>query len=171
MGKIMLNLVKIYSSSVDSFKRRIVKFLLYGKNDVRESIFISPYGVDSNPIKDMIALYGSTDEKGSSVIIGYINKNSIAGPGELRLFSTDGSGLEKSYAWLKADGSVEINGSTDNFVRYTALDSNLQLQVTAINAELVKIAAGIVAGGGAYTPTFISLDISGSKINTVKTSL
>lgn len=167
----MLNLVKVYSSSVDSFKRRIVKFLLYGKNDVRESIYVSPYGIDSNPIQDMIALYGSTDEKGSSVIIGYINKNSIAGTGELRLFSTDANGVEKSYTWLKADGSVEINGSTDNFVRYTALDSNLQSQVTKINAELVKIAAGIVAGGGAYTPTFITLDISGSKVDSVKTAI
>jgi hypothetical protein len=49
-----------------------------GKSDVRECIEVSPYGIDSNPIKDMIALYGPTGENGKDVIIGYLNKNRTA---------------------------------------------------------------------------------------------
>jgi hypothetical protein len=66
-----MNLIKIYSSTVDNLQRRVVKFLRFGKDDVRTSFQTGPYGIDHNPIKDMLAVYGETTKNGDTVIIGY----------------------------------------------------------------------------------------------------
>lgn len=163
-------LVKIISSEKDKLKRLIVKHLGFGKNDVKTSISSAPYGVDSNPIKDMIAIYMETEEKGRTVLVGYINKNSIALPGELRLYATDSNGVEKSYVWLKNDGKVRLNGDADNLVRHAALNTALQAEVNKINIELAKIATGLAGVGGVYTVAPITLDITGAKVDNLRSS-
>lgn len=170
MGAMKATLVKIISSEFDKAKRLIVKHLGFGKSDVKTSISSAPYGVDANPIKDMIGIYMETEEKGRTVLVGYMNKNSLAAPGEVRFFSTDASGTLKSFVWLKNDGTVHLNGDTDNLVKHSALNTALQAQVNLINVELGKIATGIAAGGGAYTPAPISLNISTAKVNNAKCS-
>ena len=62
---------------------------------MQTSIEAMPYGVDSNPIKDMVAVYSETTGKGETVIIGYLNKNLKAEVGEFRTFSTDSNGGRK----------------------------------------------------------------------------
>lgn len=165
----MITLTKIVSTSIDNINRRIVKFLRFGKSDVQTSFESMPYGIDSNPVKDLIAIYAPTSEKGKTVIIGYINKNQLADVGEIRLFSTDTDGAEKFYVFLKNDGTIEIGGTVDNAVRYQKLDDGLQNFKTQIQTELGKIQTGIIAGGGAYTPATLSLNISNAKIDEVKT--
>ena len=59
-----MNLVKVISSEIDNTKRRIVKFLRYGKSDVQTSFEAMPFGIDSSPTKDMIAIYAPTGENG-----------------------------------------------------------------------------------------------------------
>lgn len=177
-----MNLVTIISSSFDSFNRLKVKFLRMGKSDVRECLEVSPYGIDSNPIKDMIALYGPTGENGKDTIIGYLNKNRIAEPGESRIFSTDAEGVLQTYILLKnADGIMEIGGNTDFMVRYSELasafnelKSDHNSLVTAFNAHMHP-----TAGSGPPSPptpipssipaTPSSADISGAKIEEIKT--
>jgi hypothetical protein len=164
----MMYITKVISSKIEKAKR-IIKFIRLGKDDVQTSMEIGPYGIDSNPIKDMQAIYGETSIKGETVIIGYINKNQMAQPGELRLYSTDANGQEKFVVWLKNDGlngSLQLGGVADNLVRYNALDAGLQAYVLLINAELAKIAT---ATAGAYVPAFPPLNISASKINEIKT--
>ena len=156
----MLNAVKIISSEIDSKVRRVIKFLRLGKYDVQTSFQVAPYGVDSNPIKDMVAIYGPTGEKGKTVIIGYINKNQVAAPGEYRTFSTDADGELKFYIHQKANGTCEIGGSSHNLVRYTPLNSALQTELGIIAAAINAIVPG------SYSPT---LDITASKINEIKT--
>ena len=85
----MINIVTIISTALDSFNRRIPKFLRFGKNDVQTSFESAPFGVDANPIKNTKAVYLNTGEKGKDVIVGYINKNQQANNGELRLYSMD----------------------------------------------------------------------------------
>lgn len=174
----MINLVKIISTEFDNLSRRVVKLLRLGRSDVQTSLEAGPYGVDSNPIKNMVALYIKTGEKGKTVIIGYINKNQQAAPGEHRIYSTDTAGVEKAYAWLRADGTIEINGDDDNMVRYSELKTAFDELKSDFNALVTKYNAhvhpGVTAGGASTAPTTSSgssstADMSGAKIDEVKT--
>lgn len=101
---------------------QVIKFLGLGKDDTQTAYQATPYGIDSSPVKDMVAVYSPTGVKGESVIIGYINKSQLAEPGEVRLYSTDSDGGLKFYTWLKADGTYEVGGDADNMVRYSKLE-------------------------------------------------
>jgi len=116
----MINLVKVISTELKN-ARLFIKILRYGKNDVQTPKQVSPYGFDSNPVKDMVAVYAKCGSDNNNVIIGYINKNSIAKVGEMRLFSTDKDGVEKFYYYLKDDGTTEIGGNTNFAVKYNEL--------------------------------------------------
>lgn len=164
-----MNLVKALSSQIDSLGRRIIKFIRFGKDDVQTAIEASPYGIDSNAIKDLVAVYSETSEKGSPIIIGWLNKNQLAGKGELRMYSTDANGQQKFYTWLKNDGTMELGGNVDNAVRYAALDTAIQGFKIDIQAELVKIQTGLTGIGGVYVPGVLSVDLSAAKINEIKT--
>jgi hypothetical protein len=164
-----MKILKVAGTSFDTFKRLVVK-AWNGKSDVRTAIEASSYGIDSNPVKDMVAIYTKTELDGNEYIIGYLNKNRLAEIGETRLFSTDSTGTLKTFVWLKSDGTMQLGGTIHNAVRYTPLNTGLQNEVALINAELVKIAAAINAiAPGSYTPALISLNISASKINEIKT--
>lgn len=166
----MLVLVKVISADFDKFKKRIVKVLRFGRNDFQNGIEASPAGVDSNPIKGMIAVYGPTNEQGKRVILGYFNKDKLAATGEVRLFATDATGILQNTVWLKANGDIEVGGNLNNFVKHAPLDTALQAQIELINIELAKIAAAINAiVPASYTPTPIQLDITASKTDKVKT--
>ena len=159
----MISIVKTLESFVkDSVL--IVKGYRLGKSDVRTGHNANPSGIDSNPIKDMKAVYLQSEITGRPVIVGYINP-SLAEVGELRLFSTDADGEVQNYVWLKNDGKIQFGGSGDNLISYADLNAAIQEAVVDINAELVKIAAGIATGGGSYTPEPLSVDLSASKIN------
>lgn len=166
----MLNITKVISTSFDDLQRRIIKVLRKGKSDVQTPMEAVPFGIDSNPIKDMIAVYGQTEEKGKTVIIGYIDKNKLAASGETRLYSTDNNGSLKTYVWLKNDGTMEIGGNTKHMVRYEELNTALQNFKTLMQTELGKIQTGIIAGGGSYTPGSLTIDVSPAKIDNIKTS-
>lgn len=172
-----MNLVKIYSTAIDLLKRRVPKFLRFGLRDVQTAQVVAPYGIDSHPIKNTIAAYSETSDKGSPIILGYINISKMpeagseqhAAIGELRLYSTNASGEQKIYIWLKNDGTIELGGSTRNVVKYQELDAGLQQMATDINVELTKIAAVLNSlVPGSYTPLPIVPEISSSKSNNVK---
>jgi len=165
----MINIVKIISSEEDSLKRRILKFLRLGKSDVQTAYEAMPYGVDSVPIKDLKAVYSKTGTNGETVLVGYINVNQIAKPGEHRIYATDENGNEQLFLYLKNDGTAEFGGNVDNMVRYIPLDVAMANLASFLNVEYGKIAAGIAAAGGTYTPGTANIDISGSKIDEIET--
>jgi hypothetical protein len=164
-----MQLVKVISSVKDKFGKLLPKVLRFGKDDVVTAYQANPFGVDSNPIKDMVAVYSPTSGKGDDVIVGYLNKATQANPGETRLFSLNDEGVLKTYLWLKKDGRIELGGGADNAIRYNPLSMAMNQLAIDINTQLALIATGITAGGGSYTPTDISIDISGSKIDEIKT--
>jgi hypothetical protein len=139
----MNTLTKTISTELDSLKRRLVKVLRYGKSDVQTCIQALPYGVDSNPIKDMVAVYCETSEKGKVAIVGYFNKNQLAEVGEYRTFSTDENGVVKFYTWLKNDGTMEIGGDTNFAVKYNELKSEYDKTKTYLTT--LKTATGAIA--------------------------
>lgn len=146
--------------------RRILKVEQY---DVKTADQVSSFGDDSSPLPNMTAIYAKTSNISDNIIIGYINTNQISEMGEKRLFSLRNNGELSFSLHLKNDGTCEIGGDADFMVRYNALNTQLQSQVTSINAELVKIQTGIIAAGGTYTPQNISLDLSSAKIENIKT--
>ena len=181
----MLNFTKVISTSVDSISRRLIKVLRKGLSDIQTPMQAAPYGVDSNPVKDMIAVYGPTQQKGQNVIIGYLNKSSLAAIGENRNFSTDENGNVVFYTWLKNDGTMEIGGDTDFMVRYSELKSAFDELKSDLNSFIsvfnthIHPAVGVDTVTGApvtvtLTPsaspgTPSAADISGAKIAEIKT--
>jgi hypothetical protein len=161
----MLSLSRVKEITINALNR-VLKVEQFGIKTANESM---PFGVDSSPLKDMIAIYGNTTSDSESIIIGYINKNQIAEPGETRLFSLDENGSLKSYLYLKKDGIIEINGDSNFAVKYNELDSVLNTLATDINTENTKIATAITSVGGSYVPAPITIDLTSAKNETIKT--
>lgn len=149
----------------------------FGKNDVLTSIEASPYGVDSNPVKDMIAIYAET--KTGSAIIGYMNVHQLAAVGEMRTYSTDADGVLKFYIWQKADGTCEIGGNTDNMVRFSKMAESvneLKNDLTTLKAAFNSWTPVPNDGGAAlktsaatWSGTSLQKDINAAKIGEIKT--
>ena len=171
-------IANILSTTFDSVKRRLIKVRVLGVTDIRTAFETNAFGIDSNPIKDMRAIYAETANKGERVIIGYLNKNQLAAVGETRLFSTDANGNIKTYIWLKNDATIEIGGNTKHMVRFEELQTAFNQLKTDFNNLVTKfnshVHTGVTTGGGssATTPTpgtASTADITGAKIDTVKT--
>lgn len=177
----MLNFVKVISSKIDPLKRRVIKFLRYGNSDILEVVESSPFGIDSVPVKDLVAVYGETSSKGKSAIVGYLNINRLADIGEARLFSTDSSSNLKTYIWLKNTGNIEIGGDTDNMVRYSELEAafnelktDLNNLVTTFNSHIHTTSNAVPGSPVIVAPTTTpgsnsTADISPAKIDEIKT--
>ena len=164
----MLNIVKTDSFSLDNLKRRIVKFLLRA-TDTQTGKECAPFGVDAGPIKGMQAIYAPTQNRGQSVIMGYINTNQLADVGELHLYSTNSNGTEQFRIKLKNDGNCELGGNADNAVRYSPLNQGLQNHNTQVLTELNKISTAIAALGGTYTVGSVQVNINNAKLTNIKT--
>lgn len=139
-----------------------------GLNDTRTAEEAAPYGIDSNPIKDMIAVYSETSAKGDPVIIGYINVNQLADIGENRLYSTDENGVLKTFIWLKNDGQIWFGGNAKNMTRFQELESGFNQLRDDFNSFLTHVHGG---SGTPPTPPVApsTADISGAKIEEIKT--
>ncbi len=164
----MLTTVRTISSRVVNAVRQIT-FLRFGLNDVQETEVIQPYGTDANPIKGMVAIYAQTSVQGEPVIIGYINKNQLAEPGEHRTFSTDANGNVKTFIWLKNDGKIQLGGDADNAVRFSKLEDGFNALKADFNTFLTHVHGG---SGSPPTPpqTPSTASISDAKINEILTS-
>ena len=180
----MNKIIKVISSQIDSKGRRLIKSLGWGADDVQETLNVTPFGDDSSPIKDMVAIYSETSDIGNPVVIGYVNKNQIADVGEKRIFSTDANGVEQISLHLKNDGTAEFGGNSDFMVRYSDLEtafnqlkSDLNALTTAYNSHIHITTATVLATPtpGIIAPTLSTgtpstADISGAKINEIKTA-
>jgi len=170
-----MNLVKLISTSYDNATKRLVKFYRNGKDDVQTSIESGPYGTDANPIKDMIGVYAATGVKGETVLLGYLNKNQLAEPGEHRLYSTNAQGSLQTYVWLKGNGDILLGGDAYHLTRYEQLKTGFdQLKqdfntlITLYNAHVHPIGSPST-GPTPAVGTASTADISQSKADTLKT--
>lgn len=177
-----MNLVKIISTELENFgnnlKRRIIKLLRYGTSDFQTTFEAAPYGLDSNPIKDTVGVYADTGDKGSAVIIGYLNKKQLADVGEFRTYSTDKEGNLKFYTWIKNNGTMELGGNTKNLARFQELeqafnqlkdDFNKLVQAYNSHKHIGVTAGNSVSGITQQIATQSQADISGAKIDEIKT--
>jgi len=174
----MLTLVKTISTEIRSLQR-IVKILRYGKSDVRTADQGAPHGIDSNPVKDLIAIYAETGTKGEKVVIGYLNKNQLAAVGETRLFSTNEDGEPVATIWLKNDGTIEVGGDTDHMVRHSKLKEVVEELQQDIGNLKEAFSSWVVASGdggaalkasaASWAGASLSKNIDNAKINEIKT--
>ncbi|MCM8906786.1 hypothetical protein [Tenacibaculum finnmarkense] len=165
----MITFSKFYEATLKNLKR-ILKVNQFGVKTAVESM---PFGEDSSPIKDMTAIFAETSNNSEPVIIGYINKNQIAGPGEKRMFSLKENGQISTSIWLKADETMEVGGNTDFAVKYSGLESAFNKLKDDFNAHVLKYNSHIHPSIGATTPNTSSAstaDISSSKNDKIKTS-
>jgi len=160
----MISLGKYFSSVIEQGKR-ILKVSQFGTKTAKESY---PFGFDSQPLQGMTAIYAETSNADESVIIGYINKNQLVGPGESRMFSVDDSGAVVAYVRCDSAGRISLSGNAFSSVRFENLQSALNSQNNLINAELSKIAVSIGALGGSYIVAPVTIDISSSQSSDVK---
>jgi hypothetical protein len=161
----MITFSKVKSYVIEQTKR-ILKVQQYGTKTAKVS---SSYGDDSQPLKDMTAIYAHTAVNSEPVIIGYINTQQIAREGEKRLFSQTFDGSIAFAIYLKNDGTCELGGNLDNAVRFNPLKTGIQTKDNLINIELGKISAAITSLGGAYTVAPVSTNIDSAKIEEIKT--
>ena len=98
----MFRLSKVDGTRKNSIKNLLVKVFGFGPKDVTESTEAQPFGIDSVPIKGMVAVIARTAGQ-EDVVIGYIQKGRLADPGETRIFSVDSTGATKGYVWVKKD--------------------------------------------------------------------
>ena len=134
-------------------------------------------GIIGNPPKGAKGLrvrIGSLD-----IIISSLNYGVSlpANPGETKIYSTDSDGVEKSVINLKDDGTIEINGNTDNAVSYQDLKDALDNFKTSIDSSIAGSITGhthisngpaVTTAPGVGSAPSTTIDISGSKIDEVK---
>lgn len=161
-----MNLVRVISNKIQK-ARRILKVLRLGGSDVQTGWAIQPHGVDSAPVegKEMIALYAKTGKRGEQVIVGYINENAVAKPGELRLYSLK-DGSEKTFMYFKSDGTIEVNGNSDNFVTFSDMKAAFDQLKSELNAHTHTGNLGIPTGPATPPAT---ADMSQAKSKNIKT--
>ncbi len=162
----MIWLTTTLSTAKDSIGRLIQKVRRLGKSDIQTAPVVSPYGIDGNPIADMIAVYAETSVKGDQVIIGYINKNSLAEVGGLRLFSTNSAGAEQFYVYLRASNNLELGGDARHLARFEELETAFNELKSAFNAHTHLSTATGTPTGPVIGPS--SADIAAAKIDNIK---
>ena len=160
----MIWLTTTISTAVDSLGRLIQKVRRLGKSDIQTAPLVAPYGIDSNAIIDMIAIYAESSVKGQQVILGYINKNANAEVGGLRLFSTDSEGAEQFYIYLRAGNNLELGGANRHLARFEELETAFNQLKSDFNTH-THTETGLIT-----MPPLIpsTADISTAKINNIK---
>jgi len=150
-------ITQVISNIVDKGFRKI-KILVTGISDVRTAQQVTPFGIDSAPIKGMKALYAPTNKNGKNIIIGYYNKSLLADDGETRIYSVNDDGSLSTFIWLKKDGAIHIGSSDNHMTQYEGLASAFN----TLKADLNQARAAL------SLPPSVA-DITSAKINEIKT--
>lgn len=162
----MIWLTTTLSTAKDNLGRLIQKVRRLGKSDIQTAPVCGPYGVDGNPIADMIAVYAESSVKGQQVIIGYVNKNAVAEVGGLRLFSTNSAGAEQFYVYLRASNNLELGGDARHLARFEELETAFNELKAAYNGHThLSTATGTPTSGVSVSS---SADIAACKITNIK---
>lgn len=156
-----MKILKVTQTYFNDLKQRIIKGW-NGKSDTRTAKQLAPFGVDSNPVKDVPYIYMKTELDGKEVIVGFIQKDLLAEVGETRLFSTDTNGNLQTYIWLKnADNEMHLGGDSNFAVKFNELKTEFNKLkddfndlITSYNSH-VHPAVGVIG-----TPPAVAVTVS-----------
>src|SRR5690554_160306 len=175
----------IIFGKVKEVATNFIKALIYGKSDVRTAPQSLPYGIDSKPVKDKIAVYCQMENRSKSVMLGFLSKSDKTNPGEMRIYATDQSGAEVFSIMMDNNGYVTFDGVgfNDNLVAYQRLKDEYDKtkEVVDLILGVIKTTPGIQEPGNGSPSAFqaalstavgskITGNISSSKIDKIKTS-
>ncbi len=167
---------KVNGASLSDKARAIIKILVLGLNDVQTAKQVAPFGIDSAPLKEMVAVHAPTGVMGESVVIGYIQKDMVATPGESRFFSTNADGETQFALHMRTDGQAEFGGTGDFLARFNELKAgfdelkgDFNALVTKYNTHIHVTTATIGVGGpGVISPTVATEVPSTASIDSAK---
>lgn len=150
--------------------------------DIQIVELILPFGLDVYPpigskvflndageaYKIAIAIDGGIDpatSEGESIMYSVsggiiVARTHYKNDGDIEIESIGGGTVN-----IRNGGNVEINGVADNMVRFSALETAFNQLKSDFNNHTQVVIAGV-----AQTPTASSADISGAKIDNVKTN-
>lgn len=151
-------------SRVKEATNEFVKVLRFGKKDVKTPNHVTPHGIESKPVRGDLAVHAATTNDNETVCLGYIKNCQKVGVGETCVYATDSEGNRVFEVYLKADGTVEIGGNSDNAVMFDKLKSALDSFAAELNT---KLATQLTAAGSGW-PEPVTYDINDAKNNDVK---
>ena len=168
--KLLANLFKITSTKIDQYPGDIEgnSIISTGEASASKGETAQVYGqagfISRPPagVKGVRLRIGSLD-----IIIGAFNYKVPlpTNPGDTKIYSTDADGNEESTIKLLADGTIEINGTSDFAVAFNDLKTGFDAFVSTFNIHTHPTAAT----GPPSTPTVPSTDsIDASKVDEVK---
>lgn len=139
------------------------------EEDVRTVELITQSGEDTSPANGCRVFVIEESEACKYGIAVSDNLTPEVLPGEKEFYSTDNPVTSKlARIKLGLDSIVEINGNSDNAVRYSQYDLDVQDIILQINLNLGLIAADLAALGGSYAPIPIVRNTILSKVSEVK---
>ena len=141
-----------------------------GGGDVVTCPHYQPSGMDSQPLPGDYIVLQPGPEKGSFVVVGYLDPNNAGttAAGETRLYARDADGAITGSLLLKTDGTVHIGEDTAAalIARADKVDAELEKIKTAHNTH-IHITTATVGTGSAgviakpeitYTPAATGAD-------------
>jgi hypothetical protein len=157
---------KVKESFIENMFQKIKT--MQGKNDIKNSAAVNPFGYDSVPYEGVTAV--RTDTKSDTVIVGYIQVAfKDLEVGESVMFSKTKEGYKATIV-CRNSGNIELNGTGDFLVRFNALEQWVKSIAIAINSHTHTYAPGPLTPVQTGIPSAtISNDISESKAKTLKT--
>ena len=175
-----MNVGKTISTAIEK-TRLIVKVLGLGRSDVKNVLNVAPFGFESRVPAGYNAVYADTGDNGKKVMLGVIKDNVNINSGEVKIYSVDSNGDVSIFLYIRSTGEIQFGGSTDNLIRYSVMESEINglktdfnNLVTAFNQHVHPTAA--VGPPSPPTPvpgvipaTDTDIDISESKIDELKT--
>lgn len=114
----MIRIVDIVSSVIKQ-GITVVKVACYGKSDIHTLKNCTPYGIDTCPVDKSKGVMAKTENVADKILIGIVNKDNKALPGQIRLYEKDGFEV-----WLR-NGKIEIGGNENFAVKYNELKAEL----------------------------------------------
>lgn len=147
---------------------RLLQVEITEPDDVQEVQQVTWSGEDNAPSNgDMVVIIEISETYKIAIGVNDTIIPSVA-TGERKIYSQDG-GAVKAYAYFKNNGNIQLNGSGDFAVRFTALETAYD----ELQSKWNTFAAAYVPGGPAVqglppTAGASTGDISLSKVDTVE---
>lgn len=164
----------IKETVIDTYRQFIVNCL--GDNDRRKYFSLAPFGIDFNIPENTRSLTVDSRNKDQKFNIGVLNRVYLddLDVGEVAIFSTDSTGeelksktvhrnngdieinkgLTNGNILIKADGTIEFNGSADNMVGFLKLKEGFDQLVSDVN-DIKDVVNGIRSDQNTFATAYV----------------
>lgn len=125
------------------------------KGIVETSKTANPYGFDSNPTKNYIAIVSGTMSNEEPVVVGYLNPRAFTtlNPGDSAQYATNENGDVVGTIVARNNGTIEILGNDDNAVRFSKLKTAYEELQTKVNDLVIAFNQHVHATAGSGPPS------------------